>query len=263
MKNLIHDIKKVPKDKKLIVFDLDGTLTESKEDMDREMALLMRKLLEKKKVAVIGGGKYSLFQRQLLTKLRNIPKELLRNIFLFPTTSTAFYRYDGKEWQEIYKRQLSLEERREIVLAFEKTFVELNYTHPKKIYGQLIEDRETQVTFSALGQKAPFPMKDKWKKEHTDIKLKIAKRVQEHLPNLEVRAAGYTSIDVTRKGIDKEYGMNQIKEYLNTSFDDMLFVGDAFFSGGNDSAALRTGVLCFEVKKVKDTKKLIRHLLAD
>ena len=144
---------------------------------------------------------------------------------------------------------------------FEKTFAELKYFHPKKVYGKLIEDRGTQVTFSFLGQKAPVPLKDKWRKEHADLKLRIANVLQKHLPDLEVRAAGYTSIDVTRKGIDKEYGMKQIKKYLGISFDDMLFVGDALFPGGNDFAALRTGVLCFEVKEVSDTKKLVRHIL--
>ena len=105
--------------------------------------------------------------------------------------------------------------------------------------------------------------KNKWKKEHTGIKLKIAKTLQKNLPNLEVRAAGFTSIDVTRKGIDKEYGIRQIKKHLGIDFDEMLFVGDTLFPGGNDYAALRTGVDCIEVKTTQDTKKLIRFLLTD
>lgn len=261
MKNLLNKIEEVPKDKKLIVFDLDGTLTKSKTNMDKEMALLVRRLLEKKLVAVIGGGRYLQFQRQFLVKL-NASKQLLKNLFLFPTTSTVFYRYTGKGWQRVYRHDLSPLDRKKIFTMFKKTFVELNYSHPKKVYGKLIEDRGTQVTFSFLGQKAPVSLKDKWKNEHTDLKMKVAKVLQKHLPDLEVRAAGYTSIDVTNKGIDKEYGMKQIKKYLNIPFRDMLFVGDALFPGGNDSAALRTGVLCVEVRGIKDTKKLIKYLLS-
>jgi len=235
-------------------------LAPSKSDIDAEMALLIKKLLEKKLVAVIGGGKYELFQKQFLANLR-APEKLLKNLFLFPTSATSFYRYAKGKWREIYAEKLSGEEKSKIFEAFEKTFRKLNYSHPPKIYGELIEDRGTQVTFSALGQKAPLYLKEKWKKEHTADKLKIAQTLQKYLPTLEVGAAGYTSIDVTRKGIDKEYGIRQIKKHLGITFGEMLFVGDALFPGGNDSAALRTGVDCFEVSGPEDTKKLIKNLL--
>lgn len=245
-----------------MVFDLDGTLAESKSDLDMEMANLLRKLLERKKVAVIGGGAYKQFRRQFLSKLR-APRNLLENLFLFPTTSMAFYRYSKGGWRQVYIKKLTGKEKKGIREAFKKTFEELCYSHPKKVYGQLIEDRVTQVSFSALGQKAPIHLKDRWKKQHTPEKLKIAKTLQKHLPNLEVRAAGYTTIDITHKGIDKEYGIRQIKKYVSVSFKDMIFIGDALFAGGNDSAALRTGIPCFAVDGPDETKKLIRALLSN
>lgn len=260
MDNLIKDIQKTPRDKKLIVFDLDGTLADSKMDMDSEMAELFINLLEKKFVAVIGGGKYELFQRQLLPKL-STAGELLKKLYLFPTTSTAFYRYDEGGWKQVYAHNLSEEEKKRIFDAFEKAFSELGYKHPEKVYGEIIEDRGTQVTFSALGQGAPLELKDKWKKDYSDMKLKIAETVQGYLPDMEVRSAGFTSIDVTHKGIDKEYGLRQIEKQLNISLGEMMFVGDALFPGGNDSAALRTGIPCFEVGGIKDTKELIKYLL--
>ena len=86
----ITNLKKL-QPKKLVVFDLDGTLALSKTPMDKEMTQLMTELLATKKVAVIGGGKYDLFKQQLLSPLK-ISKNLLQNLFLFPTTSTTFYR---------------------------------------------------------------------------------------------------------------------------------------------------------------------------
>jgi len=180
---------------------------------------------------------------------------------LFPTTATAFYKYDGKEWQKVYSQEFTKEEKQKIFDAFEKTFQELDYKHPEKVYGELIEDRGSQITFSFLGQEAPLELKDKFKKEHTDLKLKIAETLQKHLPEMEVGAAGYTSIDVTHKGIDKEYGIKKIQEYLSVPLENIMFVGDALFPGGNDSAALRTGIPCFEVKGTEDTKNLIRYLV--
>jgi len=255
--------------KKLIIFDLDGTLTESKSDMDAEMSRLLCALLAKKPVAVIGGGKYELFQGQLLKKLR-CPGSRLRRLYLFPTTSTAFYRYGTRGWRRVYVHALTKGQRRRISRAFQKVLRELEYVPPAKLYGNVIEDRGTQVTFSALGQdivrvlgEKGVRLKKEWKRKNTALKMKIARRVQRELPDLEVRAAGYTSIDVTQKGIDKAYGIRQIRTHLNVPVRDMLFVGDALEPGGNDYAARRTGVRCVPVSGPRATKKLIRSLLRD
>lgn len=260
MENLLHKIEDVPLNKKLIVFDLDGTLAESKSDMDEEMALLIGKLLDKKLVAVIGGGKYELFKRQLISHL-HVSDDLLKNLYLFPTTGTSYYRYVNNDWTQIYKQEFTKEEKDKILSAFDQVFAELNYKHPEKIYGQLIEDRGGEITFSVFGQEAPIEIKERWNKENLDIRSKMESILQKYLPDMEVKVAGLTSIDVTRRGIDKGYGIKQIKEYLDVPFDDMLFVGDAFFYEGNDEAVLSTGVLCFEVSQVEETKKLIKYLL--
>lgn len=253
--------------KKLIVFDLDGTLAPTKAAMDAGMGRLLGRLLAAKKVAVIGGGKYGLFRTQLLATLK-CPKDLLKNIFLFPTTSTSFYRYQ-KGWKNVYALKLSKRERDKIKKAFQDVFKEIRYVQPEKVYGKVIEDRGTQVTFSALGQevvtilgkKEGVRLKEKWKREHSDIKLKIAKMLAKRLPQFEVRAAGFTSVDVTRKGIDKAYGLRQIEKYLRIPIRDMLFVGDAIFPGGNDYAVVRTGVDYVKVKGPQEAKKIIRALL--
>lgn len=255
------------KNKKLIIFDLDGTLAETKSYMDAEMSRLLCALLGRKPVAVIGGGKYELFQKQLLAKLR-CPKDRLPRLYLFPTTSTSFYRYRRSGWRQVYVHKLPLAQRRKILRTFERVFRELGYVHPAKVYGKLIEDRGTQVTFSALGQEVVAVLGDKgvrlkkeWKRKYTPLKMKIARRMQKYLPDLEVRAAGYTSIDVTRKGIDKAYGVKQIQKHLRVPVKDMLFVGDALYPGGNDYAARRTGVKCIQVSGPEETKKIIRQIV--
>lgn len=254
--------KKVdPKAKELIVFDFDGTLVESKSHMDKEMAALVRRLLGVKKVALIGGGKYDLIKKLFIGRLRASPREL-RNLYLFPTTASLFYRYGGKGWQKVYAHELSKTERENIMRAFERAFQKLGYAHPKKVYGELIEDRGTQVTFSALGQEAPVAAKKRWTKQYAATKMRIRELVQRALPKLEVRAAGFTSIDVTRRGIDKAYGIRQIEKYVKVPKRKMLFVGDSLFPGGNDHAALKTGVDCIEVKGPEDTKTIIRTILA-
>lgn len=262
----ITNLKKF-KPKELIVFDLDGTLTPSKAPMDSEIAVLIAQLLAMKKVAIIGGGKYKTFRMYFLRQL-NAPKLLLKNLFLFPTTATSFYIYQSG-WKNLYALRLSKAEKNKIRRAFRTVFKEICYRHPKKVYGKAIEDRGTQITFSALGQdvvamlgeKRGVALKTKWLEENRDIKMEIARRLSRLLPDLEVRAAGFTSIDVTKKGIDKAYGLAQIKKHLRVDIKDMLFIGDAIFPGGNDYAVVKTGVDYIPVTGPNQTKDIIRILI--
>jgi phosphomannomutase len=265
----ITNLKKI-KPKDLVVFDLDGTLALTKSEMDREMAQLMQELLSKKKVAVIGGGKYQLFDFQMLQPLKKYktPTHLLKNLFLFPTTSTSFFKYN-KGWKKVYAHQLTQAERQKIIRTFDEVFRHIGYKHPEKTYGPVVEDRGTQVTFSALGQeivavlgrKRGVALKDKWRDEHTPTKMKIAKEMAKRLPELEVRAAGHTSVDVTRKGIDKAYGLRQIEKRLKIPLKKALFVGDAIFPGGNDYAVVKTPIDYIAVEGPEETKLIIKKVL--
>lgn len=262
----VTNLKKL-KPKKLVVFDLDGTIARTKSPMDQQMANLLAKLLEVKKVAVISGGKLGIFKIQLLNPLET-SKKSLENLFLFPTTGTRFYRY-RKGWKNIYAHQFTKQEVAQVMAAFKKTLKDINYVHPKKLYGKVIENRaNSQITFSALGQdvvkqlgKKGVKMKEEWTRKNTPVKMQIAKLLAKQIPKLEVRAAGFTSIDVTKKGIDKAYGLKQMEKHLKVKIKDMLFIGDAIFPGGNDYAVTKTPIDYIKVKSPVDTKKVIRQIL--
>ena len=249
-----------------MVFDLDGTIIETKSPMKADMSLLMTRLLMVKKVAIIGGGKYGIFQELFLRKF-NCPKKLLKKLFLFSNTSTVFYKYNHG-WKKVYALSLTTAQVAQIKKAFEDVFKETGYQHPKKTYGPIIEDRGTQVSFSVYGQDLVrvlgdkgVRMKRKWLKNNLKTKMKIAKLVAKKLPNFEVRAAGFTTIDVTKKGVDKAYGIYQIQKHLKIPINKMFFIGDAIFPGGNDYAVVKTGVGYIPVKGPKETKKIIRGIL--
>ena len=189
--------------KEIIVFDLDGTLIETKSPMDKGMTRLVMKLLAVKTVAVIGGGKYSIFHELFLNKLKNSPK-LLKKLFIFPTTATAFYKYTTK-WIKVYSLLLRQQEINKIKKTFLEVFKELNYQHPKKTYGPIIENRGTQVSFSVYGQdlvkvlgKKGVKMKENWLKNNLKIKMQIAKLIAKKLPEFEVLAAGFNTKDLPR-----------------------------------------------------------------
>ncbi|MDP3727468.1 MAG: HAD-IIB family hydrolase [bacterium] len=253
-------LKQSFRNKKLIVFDMDGTLTPSKEPIRRDMAQLLKKLLERKRIAVIGGGRYEQFRRQFIGKAK-FPRELASRLYLFPTSAAAFYRWKNG-WREVYARELPAAAKKRIFAAFREVFRKTGYRHPEKVYGRIIEDRGTQVTFSAVGQEAPIPVKERWRRKNDRLRVRLAKLLAKKLPELEVRTGGLTSIDVTRKGLDKAYGIRQMEKILGVRIGDMLFVGDRIFPGGNDYAVVRTGVNYVKVRGPEEAAKVIRFLLA-
>ena len=242
--------------KKLIVFDLDGTLAISKQAIDVEMAGWLARLLTVCPVCVISGGDWPQFQKQVVDQLG--ANASLENLYLMPTTGAKFYRFDG-DWQQVYADNFSNEEHRRVIEALKSAITEAGFEH-ENILGAQIEDRGTQITFSGLGQKAPIAAKDAWdpdRKKRTALKTILDRS----LSDLSVRIGGSTSIDITRPGIDKAYGVRKLSELTGVALEQMLFVGDALYPGGNDAPARDAGVPTIGVRTIDDTKRLIETIV--
>ncbi|OHA01155.1 MAG: hypothetical protein A3C11_03330 [Candidatus Sungbacteria bacterium RIFCSPHIGHO2_02_FULL_49_12] len=245
----------------IICFDIDDTLAESKSPLDFEMASLICQLLESKKVAVISGGAFGQFQKQILNHL-TCGKEYLKNLYLLPTNGAILYEYHNG-WREVYCHEFTPAEKQAVFDAFEKALPEAGFQKPDPLYGVLLEDRRTQITFSALGSEAPLFLKKTWDPDHTK-RERIVALLRQYLPDFSVSIGGTTSIDVTRKGIDKAYGLGQLMGLLGESPQQMVYVGDALFPGGNDASVVSLGVHSVSVADpgITDTKQLILQLLA-
>jgi HAD superfamily hydrolase (TIGR01484 family) len=243
--------------KKLVVFDLDGTLAESKSSLDAEMSTLLHELLATVKVAVISGGDWPQFEKQVLSHLPQ--DERLNDLSLLPTCGTKFFRYSGT-WIKIYSEDFTADEKSEIVRSLGKAVENAGFK-VEQIWGEVIEDRGSQITYSALGQHAPLDEKSKWDPDYSKRK-KIKAALDPLLPEYSVRMGGATSIDVTKPGIDKAYGVRKLREILGISLKEMIFIGDALFPGGNDYPAEEAGVVAIPVRGPEDTKRVIEAIIA-
>ena len=243
--------------KKLIVFDLDGTLAPSKSPLAPETAALLHDLLKIVKVAVISGGAWAQFEKQLLAHLPQ--GSLLANLSLLPTCGTKFFQFNGK-WEELYSEDLTAEQRKKIIDSLDRAVGLAGY-RAKKVWGEVIEDRGSQVTFSALGQQAPLSEKEEWDPDFAKRK-KITAILETLIPEFSIRIGGATSIDVTKPGIDKAYGVGKLRDTLHISFKEMIYIGDALFPGGNDYPAEEAGVVSIPVKGPDDTNLIISTILA-
>ncbi|MGJ5814801.1 HAD-IIB family hydrolase [Paludibaculum fermentans] len=243
--------------KKLIVFDLDGTLAESKSSLDSEMADLLQELLGIVRVAVISGGDWPQFEKQLLARL---PEDAsLANLSLLPTCGTKFFQYKGG-WEKLYSEDFTTDEKAKIIASLNQAVLESGFG-AERVWGEVVEDRESQITFSALGQQAPLEEKHKWDPDFAK-RHQIKTILDRLIPHFSVRLGGSTSVDVTRQGIDKAYGIRKLRDVLGVAIDEMVFVGDALFPGGNDYPAQEAGVVSICVRDPHETKRVIQMCMA-
>lgn len=253
--------------KKILAFDLDGTLAPSKSTLPNRMGRVLVGLLNYFEICVISGAKYELIVRQVLN---NLPaeKNQLANLHLMPTSGTRYYTFDSEldDWQMNYADDFSEGEKKQIIKALDEGLEESGY-RAKKTYGETIEDRESQITLSILGQDIVDVLGDKgveikeaWDPDGSK-KMKLRDIIAPKIPDFEVRAAGSTSIDVTKPGIDKAYGMRKLLEYTRLRKEDILFFGDRIVEGGNDYPVKMMGIDTIQVNSWEDTVRVLEGIL--
>lgn len=245
-------------DAKLIIFDLDSTLAESKSKLTPTMTELVQNLLRKKKVGVISGGNFTQFEKQFIASFND--PECFGNLYLLPTTGARLYVYLNHTWSLVYSKDLTPSEKEKIKDAFSEVFLKVDYEMPEEVHGELIQDRDSQITFSALGQDAPLDQKSTWDPDHKK-REEMVRELKKIIPEFSIEIGGTTSIDITSHGIDKATGIESLQKYLDLTDEEVIFVGDAIFPGGNDYPAVSTGVECIKVKDPSDTERLIRSWL--
>ena len=244
--------------KQLVAFDLDGTLALSKQPLEPDMGEALADLLGVAHVAVISGGDWPQFEKQVASRL---PERADRSrLWLMPTTGTKLYTHRDGGWSPVYAELFSDEERRGIVDAFAASLAATGFK-PERTWGEQVEDRGSQVTFSALGQQAPLEEKERWDPDFAKRKV-IQADLRGRLPGLSINMGGATSIDITREGVDKAYGLQKLRDASGIPLDAMMFIGDAIFPGGNDYPAKTLGLDTVRVRDPQETIAVIQAIVA-
>lgn len=247
--------------KKVLAFDLDDTLAITKSPISDRMSELLGQLVDHFDVCIITGGRFEQIKTQVIDRI-HIDAHKLNRLHLMPTCGTRYYRFDelAEEWKMQYAEDLTEEQKKQIQDVLEASAKELGLWEESPA-GDIIEDRGSQITFSALGQKATPEDKYAWDPEGTK-KAGLRDLAAQSLPGLEVRAGGSTSIDVTREGIDKAYGMQKLIDAIDVNKEDILFFGDRLEEGGNDYPVKAMGIDCLDVDEWEDTAHRLESILA-
>lgn len=245
--------------KKVLAFDLDETLNVAKTPMTPEIAEVFAELLNYYPMCVISGQNFEQFLIQVVDTLPDPSEEQLQNLHLMVTQGGRYYRREQGEWKLVYNYDLTPEQVTSISNALETAARELGYWEENPA-GEIIENRLSQVSLSALGQKALPEDKYKWDPDMTKRNA-IAARAKEIAPEFEYEVGGTTTINVNVPGMNKTFGMTKLMEQLGVNKEDILFFGDMVQPGGNDYPVIQMGVETIAVKKWQDTTFALRGIL--
>lgn len=244
--------------KQLVAFDLDGTLAASKQPLEADMGEALADLLDVAQVSVISGGDWPQFDKKVASRLP--ARADLSKLWLMPTTGTKLFIHRDGAWQTVYADLFSDDEKHKILTAFDESLKATSFV-PEQTWGERIEDRGSQITFSALGQQAPIDAKEHWDPDFAKRKI-IQADLRKRLPGLSINMGGATSIDITREGVDKGYALKRLRDESGIALEAMIFVGDAIFPGGNDYPAKEIGLDTVRVRDPKETLAVIATYVA-
>ncbi|MFP1694576.1 HAD-IIB family hydrolase [Gardnerella swidsinskii] len=267
LKPIVHDWNEFNLDlsiakSSLIAFDLDNTLACSKKPMLKSMAESLSKLIDIIPVAVITGGCLELVKKQILDMLTTGTN--LKNIHIMPTSGTSYYRVNNDmSLQCVYEHSIDFKQAQCVIDAIQKCAKNMGvWKEPgdPMLWGEQIENRGSQITFSALGQLAPIEYKKTWDPSGC-LKAQLAQSISQALPNFAVRAGGDTSIDIYRRGDNKAQALRMLSQYCDFNIEKITFIGDRMYPGGNDYPTAFTGALIIKVSNPSNTLELCNKVL--
>ena len=244
----------------MTAFDLDDTLAPSKQPLPDAVRDALIDLLGVCDVCVISGGQIEQFRTQVVQRLGALSDPLAGRLHLMPTCGTQYWRITADGLTCIYAENLTDDEKHRAMTAVEEESKRLGLW-AEQTWGPALEDRGSQITYSALGQEAPLDAKRAWDPTG-EKKNRIRVAVQQRLPDLEVRSGGSTSVDITREGIDKAYGMRKLAELTGIPYDETVFVGDRLDPAGNDYPVTSLGIPTIAVTGWEDTVGVIEKIVA-
>ena len=249
-------------DKKIIAFDMDGTLTASKTPITEGMADLIKQLIRQKKVIAVAGGSMHQMETQFLPPFLHDEGMLpfIKNLTLLPTSGSQRYEYDevAGVWKMTDKEALDPEAKGRAIKLLQEVIDNPEYGIPANPIGKIIEDRDTQITFTPNGQQAPIDLKIKFDPDRKK-REKIKAFIEPHLPEVTILINGTSSIDILPKGFNKAVGLTRYLDFVGLKKEDVIFVGDGIFPGGNDYSVYEAGFDTIPVKSPLDTERIIRE----
>ncbi|MCA9351606.1 HAD-IIB family hydrolase [Patescibacteria group bacterium] len=242
-----------------MIFDLDGTLSVSKSPLSDEEAEVLSHASQQLVIAIITGGRFEQIKKQVIDRLK--PDANLANLYILPTSGAMMYRYEDGSWTMAYQHPFNDEEKERVISALRRALADASFDiDPVILKGPQIEDRGSQITLSALGQQQDPEVKYAWDPDRKK-RRELVSLLQDLDDQFDVKIGGTTSLDITKKGYDKAFGIREFFKVTGRDITKALFVGDELVPEGNDYAATTTGIDTRSTTGPEETARIIKEVL--
>lgn len=233
------------------LFDVDGTLTVSRQEIDPGFAAVFRQFCLKFPTYIVTGSDKPKTVEQIGKDLFDLA------IRSYNCSGNDVYEAD----QNIYTNDWVLPEKPWKYLESKLLYSKFG---PKA--GWHFEERPGMLNFSIVGRKA-IPQQRaqyiEWDQQTNERRI-IASEFNElfHADGITAEIGGQTGLDIYPVGCDKSQIIRDFDEY-----DQVVFFGDSMWEGGNDyslaEAVRARGGVAHWVEGWTDTEKLLKKLLSD
>ena len=237
----------------LFLFDVDGTLSESRCQAPSKILKMLGELKKKVNVAFVGGS-------DLAKQKEQIGDDLLELFtYGFPENGLQFYKGSELVDSQSFIKFLGEEKFKQLVNCFLRKLSEIDCPVKRGVF---IETRNSMINVCPVGrsctreERLEFFNFDKENK----VREKLVADVKEFVESMNVTCSigGQISIDVFPKGWDKTYCLNHIKE------ETVIFFGDMTHEGGNDYEIFKhPKTKGITVKGPEDTIKQVNKMLKE
>jgi len=245
---------------KIYIFDVDGTLTPSRQKMTNEFREFFEQWAIHNTFYLVTGSDLPKLQEQLQGT------EILTD-GIFTCCGNEYWQSDPavhpKHCDLIYENKFKPPENLLTYLGFQ---IKISDTPVHSTNHR--EDRGAMLNFSVVGRDCTLEERQQyfeWDKESGE-REKIADEVRRGWPELDAVIGGQISIDIYPKGKDKSQILEHIRDRnIVTSKDEYIFIGDGIENGGNDYPLAKLmdnleGCSSYHTKGWEHTKEILESL---
>lgn len=243
---------------KAALFDLDETLAESFKTPTRAMISRIHAVLRHMPFAIVTGRDFDWMKDDFLSQITDSPDA--ERFYVVAEGGAEGYAWKNGSWHKEYGMNLADAERPAIRHAILEAVAETGVLDGQTLYGEQFVDKHAMIAFAMIGRDVPAELKHTWDPGNTK-RHQLAHAVAAKLPQYDVVMGGATTIDVTKKDINKAYGVRWLSEILRMPPEDMLYVGDALYPDGNDEPVIATGVQIIATTGPKETEIILDELI--
>ncbi|MBQ4040775.1 MAG: HAD-IIB family hydrolase [Oscillospiraceae bacterium] len=237
------------KEKKIIAFDLDGTITQHRTELGDENKAVLEKLAEKYRLMIVGAGVCMIIWKQL----KNFPIDIIGCYGM----QYAKYNHE-KQTLELIRSDKKECDKKSVTDRVDVLRKQFGYT---EYAGESVDFHESgAVTIALLGTKAKI--EDKLAFDPTREKRRpIYPTVVEMFPDFNVFVGGSSSFDMAPAPFNKYYALDRFCKEEGYYHEDIVFIGDDYGLGGNDESVYKSDFDFITVDDYRDLAKAVEVLL--